>query len=256
MTFTNCETIDPKLVKNVVKHYNVLDYTHNLRGLLDKVIPKVELEGYCRLEVHRKINELIFGSYEGEQVLKYRLFKAFANSDLVAAFEIKVKNSRVDFLTINGHTTSYEIKSSLDTLGKLAKQSLDYKTAFELNNIVVHEKHIKKSAELIPDCFGIISITKTGHEIIRKPVLNRSLDPKIQLSLLTRKEKAEFFGTADVGVILSNVDNLSINEQFKLALKKRYRKKWDFIVANCGDIVPIDIQFFFNKNINPKHIYG
>ena len=109
MTFTDCETIDPKLVKNVVKNYNVLDYTHNLRGLLDQVVPKVELEGYCRLDLHKKINELIFDSYEGEQVLKYRLFKAFAKADIVAAYEIKVKNSRVDFLTVNGHTTSYEI---------------------------------------------------------------------------------------------------------------------------------------------------
>lgn len=256
MTFINHETIDPKLVKNVVKHYNVLDYTHNLRGLLDTVVPKVELDGYCRLQVHKKINELIFGSYEGEQVLKYRLFKAFAKADLVAAFEIKVKNSRVDFLTVNGHTTSYEIKSSLDTLGKLAKQSLDYKTAFELNNIVVHERHLKKCIGLIPECFGIISINKGGHEIIRKPVLNKALNPEVQLSLLTKKELGEFFGSGNVADILSSTDHTAINEQFKSALKKRYRSKWDFIVANSEDIVPIDIQFFFNKNISPKHVYG
>jgi hypothetical protein len=256
MTFIDCETIDPKLVKNVVKNYNVLDYTHNLRCLLNQVVPKDELEGYCRLEIHKKINEVIFGSYEGEQVLKYRLFQAFAKADIVAAYEIKVKNSRVDFLTINGHTTSYEIKSSLDTLGKLAKQSLDYKAAFELNNIVVHERHLKKCMELVPDCFGIISIDKCGHEIIKKPVLNKSLNAEVQLCLLTKKELIEFYGVGDAGYIFANGDNASINEQFKLALKKRYQAKWDFIVANSGSIVPIDIQFFFNKNINPRYVYG
>ena len=104
MNFTDCSTIDSKLVKEIVKNYNTLEYAPKLRELVNLIYPKSNLNKFCKLDLHKKINDLVLDGYEGEQVLKYRLFRAFQASNLIAAFEIRVRNSRVDFLTINGST--------------------------------------------------------------------------------------------------------------------------------------------------------
>jgi len=255
MTSTNC-LVNSKLVREIVKNYNVLDYTHNLKGLLSTVYPETELDNFCRRDLHEKINALIVNAYDGEQVLKYRLFKAFCNADLIAAYEIRVKNSRVDFMTIDDHTTSYEIKSSLDNLYKLAKQSSDYLSAFEFNNIVVHERHLNKCIGIVPDNFGLIMVDRHIHTIIRKPVLNKSVNSEAQVSLLTKKELLKFFGINEIWSIIERIDPQTINKLFKEALKARYHQRWNFIVEHSDDIFPIDLQFFFNKNIKPICIYG
>jgi len=256
MNFTHDNLIDPKLVKEIVKSYKPLDYTPKLRELLSVIYPKRNLDNFCKLDLHKEINDLIIDGYEGEQVLKYMLFKAFQHEKLVAAYEIKVKNSRVDFLTINDHTTSFEIKSNLDNLDKLAKQSADYLTAFEFNNIVVHERHLSRCINIIPKSFGIITVDKVKHHIVRKPVFNKCLHAETQLGLLSKKELVKYHGSTDMSVIMDNVAADKINDLFKLALKDRYRTRWDFIVENSDDIMPIDLQFFFNKTIKPVFIYG
>lgn len=248
--------IDYKAVKEVVKGYNTLHYGPKLRELLLMVYPKNNFSKCCKLELHRKINDLILHSYDGEQVLKYELFKEFYDKNVVAAYEIKVKRSRVDFLTINGYTTSFEIKSNLDNLDKLAKQSVDYLSAFEFNNLVIHERHLKKCLGIIPENFGIITVEKDQHNFYRKPKFNQHLNPSVQLSLLTKKELVRFFGMGNQEDILISNNITTINELFKLSLKERYRSRWEFVVEHSNDILPIDIQFFFNKNIKPVHIYS
>jgi hypothetical protein len=255
MNLTDCNIIDSKLIKEIAKNYNTLDYTPKLRGLLNLIYPQSKLNRFCKLDLHRKINDLLLNGYEGEQVIKYRLFKAFQNSNLVAAYEIKVKNSRVDFLTINGHTTSYEIKSNLDNLDKLAKQSDDYLRAFEFNNIVIHERHLNRCINIIPKSFGVITVDREKHTVVRKPMLNKCLDAETQLDLLTKKELNKYYESTNKSIILDKLPGAQINELFKLALKGRYKTRWSFIVENSNEILPIDIQFFFNKNIKPAYIY-
>ena len=256
MNFTDCSTIDSKLVKEIVKNYNTLDYAPKLRELVNLIYPKSNLNKFCKLDLHKKINDLVLDGYEGEQVLKYRLFRAFQASNLIAAFEIRVRNSRVDFLTINGSTTSYEIKSSLDNLDKLAKQSKDYIGAFEFNNIVIDKRHLDKCYDIVPRSFGIITVEKFEHTFVRKPIFNRALNPETQLSLLTKKEIIKYFGRFEIANIINDFSAIQINDLFKLALKARYRSRWDFIVEHADDILPIDLQFFFNKNVPPSFIYG
>lgn len=256
MNLTDYSNVDLKLVRELVKNYNTLDYVPKLREMLNPIYPESKLKKFCKLDLHKKINDLVIDGYEGEQVLKYRLFQAFQHADLVAAYEIKVKNSRVDFLTINGFTTSYEIKSSLDNLDKLAKQSNDYLTAFEFNNIVIHERHYNRCIDIIPKSFGVITVDKIGHSVVRKPIFNRSLHADTQLALLSKKELKTHYGLTDVNVIKDELSTAQINDRFKVVLKERYRSRWNFIVEHSNDILPIDIQFFFNMNINPVNIYS
>jgi hypothetical protein len=39
-------------------------------------------------------------------------------------------------------------------------------------------------------------------------------------------------------------------------LKRRYAKRWKFLVENKKSIYGIDYQFFFQHNIEPNVIYG
>ncbi|WP_166334445.1 sce7726 family protein [Sphingobacterium chungjuense] len=248
--------IELKMIRDIAKTYNTLDYVPQLRTLLSSVISEKKIKKLSKRGLHKEINRLLLESYEGEQVLKYRLFQEFKKKDLVAAYEMKVRNSRVDFLTVNGHTTSYEIKSSLDNLYKLAKQSSDYLSAFELNNIVVHEKHLAKCLEIIPKNFGVIAVTKDSHQVIRKPIFNRGFDARTQISLLSKKELLKGFNMNVPDTILEAFDASQINMIFKNLLKIRYAKRWGFIKQHANSIFPIDIQFFFTKNVCPEIIYS
>lgn len=252
-----CElNIDSKIVREIAKAYSTLDYVPKLRGLLNLVYPENKTNKFCKLDLHKEINDLLLNNYDGEPILKYKLFKAFVNRDVVAAYEIKVKNSRVDFLTVDDSSTSFEIKSNLDNLTKLSKQSEDYVSAFDFNNIVIHERHLVKCLEIVPKSFGIITVDQQGYEIVRKPTFNKRTDPVEQLNLLTKKELLKNFGAIDIEDVLTNFDNIEINKTFKATLKERYKTRWNFIVKNSADILPIDLQFFFKTNLEPSLIYN
>lgn len=102
----------------------------------------------------------------------------------------------------------------------------------------------------------MITVDKSGHQMIRKPTLNKLLQAETQLSLLSKKEMQKHFGSTELEIILKMLDSIQINERFKKALRERYQTRWNFIVENDNEILPIDIQFFFNKNIKPTFIYS
>jgi len=182
----------------------------------------------------------------------------FVEKDVTAAFEIKVNNSRVDFITVNGDTRSYEIKSGIDNLNKLAKQVNDYEKVFEFNYIVIDEKHLKGAVEIIPGHYGIFVLEK--EKLVRKKVAekNSCLESEMQLQLFTKKELSQQFKNTQPSIleILKQYSAEEINGNFKVMLKKRYEKRWSFLKQNMPDILPIDYQYFFNHNIQPQIIYG
>ncbi len=250
--------IDEKTINALAKNYNALDYSVKLSSLLKNVFPTESLDTFSKYELHKLLNDTLFQNYKGEEILKYKLFQNYINKkNIVAAFEIKVNNSRVDFLTINGHTTSFEIKSELDNLSKLSKQMADYMLVFEYNYLVIDEKHIEKSKNLLPECFGLWSYKNGKYKKLRKALLNEKMDSEVQLRLLTKLELIKSFPKADGKIenILNCLNAKDINRQFKKALKDRYRNRWEFLITNKSEIFPIDIQFFFNTNIEPCHIY-
>lgn len=250
--------IDGRIINALAKNYNALDYSVKLSSLLKNVFPSENFNHFSKYELHKLLNDTLFQNYNGEVILKYKLFKNYINKrNIVAAFEIKVNNSRVDFLTINGHTTSFEIKSELDNLSKLSKQMADYMLAFEYNYLVIDEKHIEKAKNLLPECFGLWSYKNGKYKKLKKALLNDKMDSEVQLNLLTKLELVNSFPKADgkIKSILNSLDAKDVNRQFKKILKDRYRSRWEFLKTNKSEIFPIDIQFFFNTNIEPYHIY-
>lgn len=250
--------ISESAVKSLAKNYNTLDYYVKLLELLQSVHPIQKLEKLSKYQLHQVLNQILFNHYHGEEILKYKLCSLYLNKPkIIGAFEIKVNSSRVDFLTINGSTTSFEIKSELDNLSKLRKQMSDYLLAFEYNYLVIDQRHVEKVVDYIPEAFGLWSYNNGKYEKLKRAKLNEEIDPEIQLGLLTKKELREGFehtnGTSKN--ILHLHTPLEINQKFKKILKNRYNNRWQFLNDNQGEILPIDFQFFFNTNIKPSHIY-
>ena len=135
MNLATNSMVEPKIVQYIANQYHPLDYSPSLKALIKTAFPENSLDGVTKYELHVRLNSLIFDNYNGEQIFKYLLFKEyFSKQDVVGAFEIKVNNSRADFLTINGHSSCFEIKTALDNFSKFPKQASDYMKAFQKGN--------------------------------------------------------------------------------------------------------------------------
>lgn len=245
-------------LKLLAKNYHALGYTPLFKEMMGRVYPDCDFSGIEKYELHRLISETLINYRFGEQRLKYYLFRHFWRQNVIAAFEIKVGSSRADFLTINGSTRSFEIKSSLDNLYKLPKQTSDYLSVFDYNYVVIDTCHLEAALEIIPPGFGIWSFSAERKKMHRKALLNQNKNPSRQLSLLTKKEVKEFFQEESASTLrmVRYYGEAVINERFKLALKNRYKKRWNFIVEHKQEILPVDLQFFFNTNVKPAIIYA
>ncbi len=105
-------------------------------------------------------NEIIMRYSRNEKVVKYHLASQFiSNDDEVSVFEMKVLNSRSDYVRINGSSYVYEIKTENDTTLRLDSQIKDYEKVFEYINVVVHDKHYDKVQKMLPGKVGIITYT-------------------------------------------------------------------------------------------------
>src|SRR5690606_15498793 len=150
---------------------------------------------------------------------------------------------------INGHTSSYEIKTNRDNLAKLAKQSADYLSTFEFNYIVLDNCHLDKAKQLLPDNYGIWIYKEGLRKLYRKAKLSHLLNPTLQLQQVTKREIKLFFKCASTGDVLRKFTADQINAAFKTILKSRYSKRWSFIVEHSQSILPIDVQYFFSSSI-------
>lgn len=239
----------------LAKSYSVLDYSQNYKRVLSTIFPEIQLDDLSKRDLHALINEILINNHRGEAMIKSKLVNMFIKKKVTAAFEIKVNNSRADFVKVNGDTVSYEIKSGNDNLQKLSKQVSDYERVFEYNYIVIDEKHYQAAVKLIPDHYGIY-ILKGAKLIEHKPAQrNTNLNSIIQLKLFSKKELLSIFNTHDLDFIKSQNDSNKINEGFKEMLKKRYSRRWSFLKENIAQIFPVDYQYFFQNNINPSIIY-
>lgn len=244
-----------ELLTAIAKNYSTLHYTPQLLDLLVLISPNKDFAKLTKFQIHKAINKALINSYAGEYLFKYALFKQFHLKNLIAGFEMKVNNSRIDFFTINGSTTSFEVKSTIDNLTKLSKQAEDYLSAFEYNNVVIDERHLESCKTRIPSSFGIWVYKNNRYIVRKKAQLNTKINPVTQLSLLTKKELQLNFNSIDRSAINSTYRPTDINTRFKTALKSRYKDRWRFVVQHSTKILPIDLQFFFNTNVPPSSIY-
>lgn len=240
----------------LARSYNTLSYTNQLRGLLAAFFQTDKYEELTKYELAKTVNDIVFKHYDGEQILKYKLAKEFRNKKYVAAFEVNAKSSRADFLVINGDTKSFEVKSKIDTLNRLNKQVRDYGDVFEFNTVVIDKVHLSNVTEIIPEYYGIWYFERSKKIIYRTAEISPKINATEQLGLFNKKELRSSFGSVDRDEILVSNDSAKINQELKEMLKKRYFDRWSFVQRNWDQILPIDLQFFFNTNVKPEIIYG
>jgi hypothetical protein len=241
----------------LAKNYNTLEYSQALRSLLKAVFKDIDFSQYSKIMLHRYFNDSLLANYAGEAALKYQLFCRAAGKKLVAAFETKVEDSRVDFLTVNGVSVSYEIKSELDNLDKLSRQAANYIKVFEYNYVVIDVRHKKKAPNMLPASYGILYFSEGKRIVERKAIQNYNIDSNAQLDMLTKRELSKSFGGFNSRMEIKNrFSDRTINDQFKEVLKIRYHHRWNFLLKHRNVILPIDLQFFFNRNVDPELIYN
>lgn len=240
---------------SLARSYHILQYTDQLRKLVSDVLGCPEVDSLRKYDLYKLINDALLNNHFGERTIKSLLTKEFLRQKVVAAYEIPVLKSRIDFLVLNGYSCSYEIKSGLDNLEKLHKQVNDYRQVFEFNYVVIDTKHLEKGLEIIPQSYGVWMFDRGKKTVIRPAQRNTELNTELQLQLLTKKELNSFFQYTDHKEIFKKYNPDHINTQFKESLRSRYKEKWAFVVENKKEILPMDYQFFFNKNISPSVIY-
>lgn len=248
--------ISQQFAMEIARTYNVLASTNTFRKVLSSVFTKVDLASYTKFQLHSLFNEIILNNYYGELFVKSLLVDYFIQEDVVAAFEIKTNNSRLDFLQVNGSTISYEIKSAVDNLQKLKRQIEDYTKLFEYNYVVIGKNHLSDIRKELPEKYGIYIVEKGKLREKRKALKNSLINPKFQLSIFTKKELIENFNSSKIYRILKEFSANKINVTFREVLKRRYYKKWQFLFDNKDEILPVDYQYFYHHNITPSIIYG
>lgn len=241
---------------SLARSYNVLENTFNIKNLLVSFFKDEKFLSFSKRELHQFINTTLLKHHSGEEVFKYILTKHFIQKKVIAAYEVNTLSSRADFVTINGDSKSFEIKTDIDSLVRIEKQAVDYSKVFEYNYVVVGEKHLNKIELLLPEYVGIWVINnRNALKKIKQASISPNLSEACQLKLLNKKELTAFFGDYDKISILKNNTNENINKLFKECLKKRYRKRWNFLKENQNEILPLNYQFFFSTNLNPKIVY-
>lgn len=115
---------------------------------------------------------------------------------VVDEFSISLGASRADIAVINGVLHGYELKSEYDSLERLPLQIKHYSSVMDKVTLVVAEKHLAGSLALIPDWWGVKTVTVGPKGAIhikhtRGEKLNRQHNSLILAQLLWKEECLE-----------------------------------------------------------------
>lgn len=255
--------------------YEPWRYSKTAWDTITELFPKDICDKFrTQMTGYQAANEIIMNLYPGEKVVKYHLIKQYLNiKDEVSLFEYKIDNSRLDVGRINGQSYAYEIKTKLDSLDRLEKQLEDYSKVFEKIYVILDEKHLEKTKQILPTHCGIIQYAIKRNKCLFKTIQEASfspyIDPEAQIRNLPTKELA--FVLRKMGMkevpnvreerekeIRARCHQEQLNELFKLAVKKKFQIRWNYICKNFDRIQPVDVQFFFNYSpyIDPENIYS
>lgn len=147
------------------------------------------------------------------------LYKDFVNEPMyindistIVVPEMNILNGyvRIDVAVINGSFHGYEIKSDVDTLQRLPRQSEYYSKVFDEMIIVTTQKYASGVKSIIPSWWGIKYYDSEGElKTIRHGQYNSNVDPFSRLTLLWKEELIE---------LLSRYSDKKYKSKTKLAL--------------------------------------
>lgn len=106
-------------------------------------------------------------AYRGEYVFKNELvsriiFGRHSPKIATAALEIRMGDSCADLLVANGTSTVYEIKTDLDSFGRLDSQLENYSSRAEFVYVVTSVPRVEAAARRTPANVGVIGLRNNG----------------------------------------------------------------------------------------------
>lgn len=261
-----------KDVKYLYSKYSTIENLNILYRTLINILDPSFLSTLNYENVHDAYNKVLLRYYPNEICVKSNFINKvlMKGRNHITIFELPIGSSRADLCKVNGKSIAYEIKTDLDNYSRLKKQLNDYFEIFDEVYVICSENNVNEISSIIPINCGIYSyaVTKRGayyFNLIRKSLDNSLIISRKQLQLLRRREYYYYFDLSDctsleqtsniIDYILENYNSKSINNIFKLILKDRYKKRWDFLKYNHNNIYEIDYQWFFKNQINPDIIY-
>jgi hypothetical protein len=156
---------------------------------------------------------------------------------------------RVDIAVINGELHGLELKSAKDTLGRLRNQADLYNQVFDRITLVADARHIEKAVGMIPEWWGIMSVSmdKDGHAFLsplRHSVQNSGLN-KLQIarllwkpeviSILDRRGLARGFKSKPSEVLATRLANeLTLNE-LTLEVRSTLKSRQNWLGQSIGN---------------------
>ncbi len=154
---------------------------------LDLGAPVAEVyeSAYAHL-LHGYRCEYVFKNVIAQKLLLER--HEWADARLMTEFRVGIR--KADVVILNGTSTVYEIKTSLDNLDRLPAQIEAYRRVFDKIYVVCEEEQAGRMVEEAGDGVGVIALHRDGrlHEM-RESVSNRAnTDPETILSGLRKAE--------------------------------------------------------------------
>lgn len=124
----------------------------------------------CISEIYQHLKSEYQNEYYYKNTLLNKLLLGIHSPRTTTALtEVRVGNSKADFILINGKAVVYEIKTALDNFDRLDGQISDYYKAFSRVVVVTPEKNFDEvQLKLQNSPAGICLLTKKGTLSIRK----------------------------------------------------------------------------------------
>jgi hypothetical protein len=113
---------------------------------------------------------------------------ACPDTAIIHELDIPRPSGRIDVALINGRLAGFEIKSSADTLARLADQEASFSAVFERMTLVVSHRHSDKSRSMVPDWWEILEADNGVFRLLRRGQSNPNLNLESLLYVLTKAE--------------------------------------------------------------------
>lgn len=107
--------------------------------------------------------------------------------------EFRADDCKADVVILNGTSSVYEIKTELDSFGRLSRQLKAYRKVFDRIYVVTHESQIVKAERATDEQIGLIYLTEDNtFTTVREALSNRNnIDPQAVFSCLRQNEYRE-----------------------------------------------------------------
>lgn len=173
------------------------------------------------------------------EIINQLLLRKYGCKDTIAFNEFKVGDSIVDLAMMNGESKAFEIKTSLDSPRRLAKQMHDYRHIFNKRYIVVEDSMYPHYTEHLDESTGIILLNYNRGRIhlqeLRPATKQTSIETDILMKCLRTSEYEDIiirhYGKlpevpsynmySSCMDLMKNIDSTILNLSFLDVVKKR-----------------------------------